>query len=187
MRFVHFEMKIYASILFSLVSFFLMAQDEELNKVRKAFHKAVVDEAESKSFHSLFSTIKSSSATIDAYQATSEAMLARVLWNPFSKLEQVKKYDSQIEKAVGEAPNDLEIRFLRMSIEYNLPSFLGMKEHIEEDLEVILNNLASVSSLKVDPDYGRFIFYFIESTGLCTPEQIKDMKMSFKDYLPEES
>jgi len=187
MCFVNFEMKIYASILFTVATFLLTAQDVELNKLRKAFHKAVVDESESKDFHSLFSTIKGSSATIDAYQATSEAMLARVLWNPFSKLEQVKKYDSKIEKAVEEAPDDLEIRFLRMSIEYNLPSFFGMKKHLEEDLAVILSNLASVSSLKVDPDYGRFIFYFLESTDLCTTEQIKDMKSSFKDYLPEES
>ncbi len=153
-----------------------MAQD--LESIRKAFHQAVMDEEQSRSFHQLFSSEVDYPPSLTAYQAVSEAMLARVLWNPFSKLSQIHKYQKKMEMAISSDPDNIEIRFLRIAIEYNLPAFLGMSEHVEEDLSLIVSNMASVSQLNVDPDYGRYIFYFIESTQLCSEDEILAMRNS---------
>ena len=169
------------TLLSSLLLLFIVlgyGQETELESVRKAFHKAVIDEAESENFHSMFSEIEGSSPTIAAYRAVSEALLGRTQWNPFSKLTQVHKYQKAIAEAVSLEPDNVEIRFLRLAIEYNLPPFLGMSDHVQEDLEVILDNMDSVSSLNVDPGYGRYIFYFIESTELCSSDQILAMRES---------
>ena len=132
----------------------------------------------SRDFHSFIKDIENPDATILAYQAVSEALLAQVLWNPFSKFSQVMKYEKKIKEAVGLDSGNIEIRFLRLAIEYNLPSFLAMSTHIEEDLDMIIMNMETVSSINVDPEYGRYIFYFLESTALCTEDQIMAMRKS---------
>ena len=137
-----------------------------------------MDEAKSESFNDLMNDFENPSPKIKAYRAVSEALLARVLWNPFSKLAQVRKYQSDMESAVALDPADIEIRFLRIAIEYNLPPFLGMSEHVDEDLDFIMANLSTVDSLKVDPSYGNYIFSFLLGTKLCTTDQIVTMKES---------
>ncbi len=153
---------------------------QSIDKVRMVFHKAVLKPEESRDFHSYMKELNQTSTTIDAYRAVSEAMLAQVLWSPFAKYSQVKKYQVGMEKAVSHNPDNLEIRFLRLAIEYNLPSFLGMSEHVEEDLDLILKNLPSISEINLDPDYSQYIFYFLESTGLCSPDQMIAMRQSLE-------
>ena len=151
---------------------------QTLTEVRKEFHKAVMTPEKSREFHNFIKNIDEPSPTILAYQAVSEALLAQVLWNPFSKFSQVMKYEKKIKQAVVLDNSNIEIRFLRLAIEYNLPSFLAMNTHIDEDLDMILMNMESVASINVDPDYGRYIFYFLESTELCTDDQIMAMRKS---------
>ena len=171
-------MKALIGIFFFSTALLVDAQSIELDGARKAFHKAVMDEAESQSFHTYMLEIENPTPVVAAYQAVSEAMLARVLWNPFSKLAQVRKYQEEMENAVAEDPQDIEIRFLRLAIEFNLPAFLGMSEHVEEDVDMILSNMASASALDLDPSYGQYIFYFLESSDLCSTDQIMAMRNS---------
>ena len=122
--------------------------------------------------------IKRPGSTIQAYAAVSEAMLAQVLWNPFSKLSQVIKYDKLMEEIVENDADNIEVRFLRLAIEYNLPSFLGMSDHISEDIDTIKSGV-KVSKLDVDSYYKRYIFYFLQQTNLCSNEELAMMEDSF--------
>lgn len=160
---------------------FLLGNSQSIENVRKAFHEAVLKPEVSRDFHAYMLKSQNSSPTIRAYRAVSEAMLAQVLWNPFSKLSQVKKYQREMEIAIKESASSIEIRFLRLAIEYNLPSFLGMSQHIEEDLDMILRNLSSVSSMNLDPGYSQYIYYFLESTGLCSSDQMLAMKQTLEN------
>lgn len=156
-----------------------MGYSQDLNEVRRDFHDAVKYPEQSEDFNENLVQFDSSNPTICAYKATSEALMARVLWNPFSKLGRVKEYDRIMNKAIEKDPNNLEIRFLRMSIQYHLPSFLGMSENIQEDKQYILNNTSQIEAMNVDKSFSDYIFYFIESTGLCTVEEISDLKGAF--------
>lgn len=165
----------------SLISYFLIsltvtATCQTLEETRELFHGAVLNAEESKTFHESMKEVDDEDASLLAYQAVSEAMLAQVVWNPFTKFSQVLKFDKKITQAVEMDPENIEIRFLRLAIEYNLPDFLGMGTHVKEDLEVILANMKEVGSIGVDPSYGRYIFYFLESSDLCTHDQILAMK-----------
>lgn len=155
-----------------IVFSFFQAEAQTLNEVRDEFHKAVKEPSYSKEFHDFLKDKEFTDPTILAYKAVSEAMLAQVLWNPVSKLSQVFKYDKQMQVLVAENENNVEVRFLRLAIEYNLPSFLGMSTHVQEDLNAILSNMDSVRTIAFDPSYGRYIFYFLESTQLCSSDQM---------------
>lgn len=163
-------------ILLLAISISTFVSGQSLQEVRNSFHHAVMDPTTARDFHALLELSKDNSSTILAYQAVSEALLAQVVWNPFSKLSQVMKYDRLMEKAVMDDIENIEIRFLRLAIEVNLPSFLGMSTHVQEDRDMIVNNMSKVSSMKLEKKFGQYIFYFLNDTGLCTSDEISLMK-----------
>ncbi|MEP1035450.1 hypothetical protein [Ekhidna sp.] len=171
-------MKATITIFSALLAFNLTAQS--ISEIRSEFHAVVLNPNESKDFHNYLKDIENPSSTVKAYQAVSEALLAQVVWNPFSKLKQVVKYDKQMAAAVEEDSQNIEIRFLRLAIEYNLPSFLGMSGHLEEDVDKIVNDLSEVSQMQVNPMFGQYIFHFLAETNLCSAEQLALMKQSFE-------
>ncbi|NQZ76147.1 MAG: hypothetical protein HRT61_08560 [Ekhidna sp.] len=152
------------------------ASAQSLKDVRSEFHKVVLEPSQSKHFHEFMEEIEGNSTTLRAYKAVSHAILAQSLWNPFSKLSQVMKYDQQIESLVEEDPTNIEIRFLRLAIECHLPSFLGMSTHVKEDSQMIINNMSSIPEIQIDKSYGQYIFYFLLETNLITPDQISLME-----------
>ncbi len=85
-----------------------------------------------------------------------------------------------MEMAVEQEQDNIEIRFLRLAIEYNLPRFLGMSTHLSEDRDVILDNIVSVSKMELDPSFCHYILYFLNDTGLCTPDQFERMRSELK-------
>ena len=168
--------------LYSLFFFFFLytGSGQSLEAIRKEFHKAVLDPEESDTFYGYLLNVQSADPTIKAYKAVSEAMLAQVLWNPFSKFSQVRKYSRQMEMAVMEDTENLEIRFLRLAIEYNLPRFLGMSSHLYEDRDMILENIIAVDSYNLDPAFCHYILYFMNDTGLCSKTQFETLKKELK-------
>lgn len=172
-------MRFLTSILFFSCIFY--AKCQTLEEVRLSFHQAVLDPDKSRDFHDYITRFKSENATIKAYQAVSEAMLAQVLWNPFTKLSQVRKYDKQIAMVVGKDPDNIEIRFLRFAIEYNLPRFLGMSDHLEEDKLKILANMKDVSEYSIDDSFWHYILYFMKDTSLCDETQIAQIEQRLQE------
>ncbi|WP_420317626.1 hypothetical protein [Ekhidna sp.] len=163
-------------ISFIFLAFCLSVSAQNLADVRAEFHSVVLNPDDSRDFHNYLKDYDNPDATIRAYQAVSEALLAQVVWNPFNKLKQVMMYDKQIEEAVDSDPTNIEIRFLRLAIEYNLPSFLGMSTHINDDTQVIIQNMSSMSSMQLDKSYSKYIFHFLSQAQLCTDEEIHLMQ-----------
>ena len=144
----------------------------DLDKVRQVFHEAVMDTEKIRDFHEYIWQIEENDPVIYAYQAASEAMLTQLSWNPFKKYDQIKKYDEIMMEAVSEDSANIEIRFIRLSIEYHIPKFLGMSDHLESDRDYIMENLQNVSKLELDPDFTRYILYFMAETGLCDEKKL---------------
>ena len=161
--------------------FSLLGNAQSIETIRKEFHKAVLNPEMSEDFHAYMKNCEQSSPRVQAYKAVSEAMLAQVVWNPFTKLSQVRKYREAMTIAVESSPDNIEIRFLRLAIEHNLPPFLGMSEHVNEDLSLILEHVSSEKSISFDPGYTRYICYFLEHSGLCSSDQVLAMRQTFEE------
>ncbi len=58
----------------------------------------------------------------------------------FNKMGAFRKGKKYLEKALEEAPDELELHFLRMTIQINLPGFLGYNDHIDEDKKFVLDH-----------------------------------------------
>ncbi|MEP5614122.1 MAG: hypothetical protein ABJP45_17855 [Cyclobacteriaceae bacterium] len=154
----------------------LLGNSQTLEEVRKNFHMAVLDPEKSEEFHDFLKNTTLSTPTLKAYKAASEVMFARAVWNPFTKFSQVLKYADLMEKAIEEDAKNAEIRFLRFAIEYNLPRFLGMSKHLDEDLKLIVASRTSIPSMNLDASFSRYIVYFLRGTGLTTEREIAQME-----------
>lgn len=84
-----------------------------------------------------------------AYLGALKAIWAKHVVSPIAKLNTFNKGRVDIETAVARAPENLEVRLLRLSVQSNSPFFLGYKGRIEEDGRFIHTNQNSITSVQL--------------------------------------
>lgn len=70
------------------------------------------------------------------------------------------------------SPSNVEIRFLRFSTQYYLPSILGFSDNLQEDKEAIMNNLEFLNQNELEDELLQFIIQFMGESNLCSSEEI---------------
>ena len=161
-----------------LLSVSLLAESQSLDEVRKTFHEAVKDPSKSEDFYEYIKVHPGTDPVIMAYKAVSEAMIAQTVWNPISKYAHVKRFGKDIDDIIEVHQDQLEIRFLRFAVEYYLPRILMMSEHLDEDRDFLVTNLASIPHLDIDKDFARYIIYFMNETGMVETDKMEEIKAS---------
>lgn len=81
-----------------------------------------------------------------AYLGAYQTISANHISNPFGKLKAFKKGKMKIEEAVKKDKDNVEIRFIRLSIQKNAPGILGYRSNIKEDEFFLKANLHKISS-----------------------------------------
>lgn len=105
------------------------------------------------------------------YRGVSEMMGAKYVINPIVKLNKFKKGKTFIEGAVQKDPDNPEIRFLRFSVQTNLPAFLGYHYDIAMDKKKLLDSVHTVA----DPELKKNIMKYLSSSKYCTAEEKKTL------------
>lgn len=82
-----------------------------------------------------------------AYLGALETIWAKHVFSPFSKLETFKKGTRKIEQAVQQDSVNIEIRYLRLSIQKSVPGILGYSDDIEKDTAFMRNHFGEISSV----------------------------------------
>jgi len=81
-----------------------------------------------------------------AYRGAFKAIWAKHIFNPIGKLETFNQGKTDIEKAVSQDPDNIEIRLIRLSVQSNAPRILGYSSNIEEDKKLLMANRESLTS-----------------------------------------
>lgn len=130
------------SVLFLNTSFC----NSDLNELRTNYNKAVQDKVLCKMMIDELEESKTISAIYLAYLGGFQTIWANHVLNPIIKLQSFKKGKKNIEQAINIEPDNVEIRFIRLSVQKNAPSFLGYHDDIKEDRNFIIKNKDRVSS-----------------------------------------
>ena len=69
--------------------------------------------------------------------------------------------------AIKNAPHDIELRYLRLLIQTNIPAFLGMSTNLVEDKIVIL----AFINVETDGHLKNMVTNFLMSSELCTEKE----------------
>ena len=132
--------------------------------LRRHYELAAADKAAGEKFYKLLADYKERDALVLGYKAASEAIRARDA-SMFNKLTYVQDAARTFEQAVSLAPQNPEIRFLRFSVESNLPPFLGLSKHVDEDKEMLLNAALSHPGSGLDSEAFRTVRSFLVGRG----------------------
>ena len=142
-------------------------------ELRKTFHNAVLDPSFLPDFLDKLDEILETDAIQLAYKAASEALQAQQKWNPLEKLVHLKKFRKMMDEAVNMDIEEVEIRFLRFGIEYNIPQVLGFSPNLSEDKTMIMKSVSVMNYFEIDPFFSVYILTLLQDSGLCTNEEIE--------------
>lgn len=85
---------------------------------------------------------------IKGYEGCFYFIKCQFINNPFEKLKYFDKGKELLESAIKEDPQSVELKFLRYSIQKNLPKFLLYYENTEKDLIFVKNNINNIKDKK---------------------------------------
>ncbi len=109
---------------------------------------------------------KGNNKTLVAYKGATLTLLSKQQKAIKNKKPFFKNGVSLIEYAIKKEPNNIEIRFIRLSIQQNIPKFLKYNKHITEDKKFVLSKLKSIKSTSLKKyilDYINYSKHFSET------------------------
>lgn len=136
----------FSGSLISTIFFFMSFNSTDLDEVRTNYNKLVSNKALCEKMIAELMETKDNSATHLAYLGGSQTIWANHVFSPISKLHTFKEGKKNIEHALEKEPYNIELRFIRLSVQKNAPSFLGYKSNIDEDTEFIKQNKHQIGS-----------------------------------------
>lgn len=146
-------------LLLLIIGLFILASNLNIVEVRKNYKDAVTSQSKVDSFNeSLKNVTKNDDKRLVAYKGAAIALAARFLKGAKQKNETFKSGVELVEFAIDNKPLDMEVRFVRLSIQQNSPKFLGYNKEIEGDKNYILTNYNTIRSKKFKKYLGSYIF-----------------------------
>jgi hypothetical protein len=142
----------------------------KINEVRKLYYQAAVNEDAAVRLKKMLTEVNDNSdAIFVCYKGASQMLDAKYAFNPITKLNRFKKGKTMIEKAINKDPNHLEMRFIRFSIQTNLPSFLGYNNWIESDKKLLLLQTSKTKDEDLKLKISNYLVKY------CTKEELKKL------------
>lgn len=167
----------YLLILFCFTLSFGVCQanntNSDLANIKQAMMLAVESSQVTDSLYTELSSRNSPSPLILAYTGTLEALKAKHSWNPYQKVKYVAKSQKTLEKALRIEPSNLEIRFMRFSIQHFTPAFLGYSKELTEDRQMIIKQFIKKNFGQADAAFRSSIAKFMITSDRCSPEEVK--------------
>ena len=159
--------RFFGTLVFVVFFFVANAQSLNLHDVRKDFNKGVKDENLCKKYLKILQT-NAKSPLEKGYEAAFYMFMAKHASNPFKKMGYFKDGKKMLESQIKLDPTNIELRFIRLSIQYHIPDFLGYKSNIEEDKEYLLSNLYKMSDEKTKD----IIYNYLKGANMYTNQEL---------------
>lgn len=127
--------------LFSFILFFTFFSNPSIIEIRKLYATATSSEANAKDFLSKLADIaKEDNKTMVAYKGASIAIVSKLEKKVSDKSKKFKEGAKLIEFAVANDPNNIEIRFVRLSVQENVPKIVNYRGNKKEDKQFLLDH-----------------------------------------------
>ncbi len=171
-------MKNFVFIFLLIVSTSTFVQAANLDQIREDYIASINDSDKADKLCNQLEEVKNPSALIMAYLGSVQAIKAKHAWNPVSKLSYLKQGFATIDKAVEKDPNQLEVRFLRFSLEFYVPTFLGYSKNLMNDKNKIVSILKNMNpvSLNVDQNILKNMVGFMIDSKKCSAQEVAILK-----------
>ncbi|WP_207428152.1 hypothetical protein [Pedobacter sp. SYSU D00535] len=163
-------MQILALVIIAISAF--LGQTPSLKQVRQQYYQAVTSEEVADRLHSELKQQKLTDPVLLAYFGATQSVRAKHAINPYNKVSFLKSGLRTLQTAVSRSPENLEIRFLRFSLEHYLPSFLGMSKNLTADRKKMVDLIKRREFGAIDATLLKNIISFMKETKRCTAEEL---------------
>ena len=165
---------------FLIISSSLQVRALDIQKIRTDYIAAVRNSSKANQLCKDLEKIKNPEALILAYLGSVQAIKAKHAWNPVSKMSYLKEGFENINKAVLKDPNQLEIRFLRFSLQFYVPAVLGYSKNLDTDKNKIITLIQHKNSTEsaLDNQILKNIVRFMIDSKKCNTQEIEVLKKS---------
>ncbi len=120
-----------------------------VKEAREQYFKAGVSAQEAGKFVQLLEPVKEAdSPVLVAYKGAAEMFKAKTTFSPINKMACFNKGRKFIEGAILRDSLSMEARFIRYSIQVNLPGFLDYKKDITADRALVEKSLDTLSDIE---------------------------------------
>jgi hypothetical protein len=144
--------------------------------LRRHYEQAAADKAAGEKFYELLRGYNEQDALVLGYKAASEAIRARDA-SMLNKMTYVQQAAHTFEQAVSKDPANAEVRFLRFSVESNLPAFLGLSTHVEEDKDFLLKAALRHPQSGLDDEAFNTVRGFLVGRGHVSEEEARQLAL----------
>jgi hypothetical protein len=159
------------SVLFLLLIFFngsLSAKPPAINEVRMMYVKAANNEKACKQLIDLLEPYNEKNNPLFlGYKAVATMLMAKYVFFPFTKLSHFNKGKKMLSKSIEADQKNVELRFLRFTVQTNVPSFLNYTVDIKNDKNIILNLYPAIT----DPFLKDFMLPVLQKSDHITPTE----------------
>lgn len=165
--------------IFILILFFITIKTSfamDVISLRKEYYEAVSDSKKTESLYQTLVKAKSSNPIVLAYIGSLQALKAKHSWNPYNKLSLLAESQKTLDKAIKLLPNNIEIRFLRYTIQFYVPAFLGHSNNLDDDKSKIIALINKKEYEPEDKSLMKNIVSFMSETNKCTPKEMEMLK-----------
>lgn len=148
------------------------AQDA-LPAIRSLYSAAGIAHDSSEALNNLLASVNDKSAAVlVCYKGAARMISAKYTHNPLKKYSAFVKGKKLVEAAVARDSSNIEIRFLRFTIQTNLPGFLNYHDNINSDKQYIFSHYHFVNN----PALRHLIVNYFKVSGCCTESDIKNLR-----------
>ena len=139
--------------------------------MRKQLLTALDNRELTDSLYKTFTEAPNKSPLNTCYLGVVEALKAKHAWNPYYKVKYLNDAEKTLQLAVNRESDNMEIRFMRFSIEHNVPGFLGFNKHLTDDREEMIKQLNKKHYATADHEVVIAIIKFLIDSKRCTPHE----------------
>ena len=121
-----------------LFIFMVVGQANDIAFVRTLFFQATKSKTQTEIMFNYLKKIKTNNnPVLKGYYGITHMLLAKHGLNLFARLNNFNKGKEILEQAIAQDRSSVELRFLRLSVQLNVPSFLNYSSSIETDRKLI--------------------------------------------------
>ncbi len=164
-----------------LVSQFVKADEPNLRHIRSLLVVCMNSSKTTDSLYKSLSVVKPRAGVITAYLGTLSACKAKQSWNPYMKIKHLNNAEATYKTAISADPHNIEIRFLRFSVEHNVPGFLGFNKDLITDRDEIITQLDKKNYGTADRDLTVAIIKFLLQSKRCTAAQTEGLNKTLAE------
>ena len=147
------------------------SQSLSLDEIRHQFFEGWEGACGAKSLADKLESVETESdPVIMAYRGAAESTLANCEFFPWNKLKQFNRGKEQLERAVKLDPDNYEIRFIRFTVQSNIPSFLNY-DNLKEDKKIILESLTLQLYQSNPDDFCYTVMSILMNSDLLTQKE----------------